>query len=489
MRPTRHLCLATAVWVCAGCASQRTPATNQTSSNTLAIGLGAAASSTGNDQAGIEQIVRNISTEFLLNYGKDGRAVPDLADGWVTSGDGLSIRLRLKPAAFHDGSPVTAGVIAEILQRGLPRLLGPAYDDVRSMQAVSDQEVEISLKRPSPFPLEALDINVVKPGSRSMGTGPFLPTEESPTDGGVVMEANTNYHLGSPAIRRIVLKPYQSVRSAWADLLRGNLDMLYEVGDEALDSLEPSSQVKVFSYRRHYAYIVLFNMTRPALASAKLRSSLNRAISREQLIGDGLGTRGAPAVSPVWPDHWAISAGAAGFTYAPEPIADSSHRIKLQCLIGDPAHERLAIALQRQLQSVGVDLDLQLVGVEAALKRMVAKDFDLLLIESISGPSLLRPYLFWHSKGPYNYGGYHSADVDTALDAIRYAAHDDAYRAGVAAFQRAIVDDPPAIFLAWSERARAISTAFDVQVEAGRDPVSTLRLWRPAGTGAIAGAN
>ena len=49
------------------------------------------------------------------------------------------------------------------------------------------------------------------------------------------------------------------------------------------------------------------------------------------------------------------------------------------------------------------------------------------------------------------------------------------YRAGVAAFQRAIVDDPPAIFLAWSERARAVSTRFDVPVEPGRDILSTLR--------------
>ena len=44
-----------------------------------------------------------------------------------------------------------------------------------------------------------------------------------------------------------------------------------------------------------------------------------------------------------------------------------------------------------------------------------------------------------------------------------------AYKAGVAAFQRAILDDPPAIFLAWSERARAVSTRFDVPVEPERD--------------------
>ena len=46
--------------------------------------------------------------------------------------------------------------------------------------------------------------------------------------------------------------------------------------------------------------------------------------------------------------------------------------------------------------------------------------------------------------------------------AIRHAASDEEYRAGVAAFQQAIVDDPPAIFLAWGERARAVSRRFEV---------------------------
>ena len=52
---------------------------------------------------------------------------------------------------------------------------------------------------------------------------------------------------------------------AWADLLRGRVDMLYEVGVEALDSLEPSNQVNVFSYRRHYAYMAIMNVARQML--------------------------------------------------------------------------------------------------------------------------------------------------------------------------------------------------------------------------------
>ena len=59
-----------------------------------------------------------------------------------------------------------------------------------------------------------------------------------------------------------------------------------------------------------------------------------------------------------------------------------------------------------------------------------------------------------------NMGGYSSTKVDAAFDQINASANDDEYRAGVAALQRAIYEDPPAIFIAWSERARAVSTRF-----------------------------
>jgi hypothetical protein len=80
-----------------------------------------------------------------------------------------------------------------------------------------------------------------------------------------------------------------------------------------------------------------------------------------------------------------------------------------------------------------------------------------------------------------------SPRIDAALDRIRHAASDDEYRAGVTAFQQAMVDDPLALFLAWGERARAVSRRFDVGApNKDRDILSTLRLWRPLTTQQIA---
>jgi ABC-type transport system substrate-binding protein len=100
---------------------------------------------------------------------------------------------------------------------------------------------------------------------------------------------------------------------------------------------------------------------------------------------------------------------------------------------------------------------------------------------------LLRPYHIWHSGGSLN---LKSPSIDTALDAVRHAPSGDAYLQAVAGVQQAMMDDPPAIFLAWMEVARAVSKRFDVPpVPAGRDIMAGLRQWKSSGLAQQASRN
>src|SRR5439155_24999245 len=169
------------------------------------------------------------------------------------------------------------------------------------------------------------------------------------------------------------------------------------------------------------------------------------------------------------------------FEYRPRALP-GSRRQTLKCLLPEPSLERMALVLQRQLQAVGVDLELELVSLEQYVARVVSGrgDFDAVIVDAQQGPNLARPYLFWHSGAPNNFGHYSSTRVDAALDSIRHASDDAAYKAGVAAFQSAMIDDPPAVFLAWRERARALSRRFVVPPDPNNDVLFSIRLWRPA---------
>jgi len=194
-------------------------------------------------------------------------------------------------------------------------------------------------------------------------------------------------------------------------------------------------------------------------------------------VSDVLKGHALPADSAIWPSNWAYDSTAPAFKYEPQKVGGV--RTTLSCLLGEAALERFALALQQQLQRIGVDLRCELTSLDVVSERLSKGDFDMFLADFQMGPSLFQTYRNWGTGASRNMGGYSSPKVDAAFDQINASANEDEYRAGVAALQRAIYEDPPAIFIAWSERARAVSTRFDVPIEPGRDILGTLRLWKP----------
>ena len=147
-------------------------ARSASSPETLRVGVGIG--SVANPQAGIRQAVANVAFEGLVDFTREGRPRAWLAEKWESSADGLTWRITIKPSArFHDGSPVTASVIREILLAEMPDYMGGAFDDIQEIVAVSDSELLVNLKRRSAFLLEGLEVPIRKTGSAVIGTGPY----------------------------------------------------------------------------------------------------------------------------------------------------------------------------------------------------------------------------------------------------------------------------------------------------------------------------
>jgi hypothetical protein len=171
---------------------------------------------------------------------------------------------------------------------------------------------------------------------------------------------------------------------------------------------------------------------------------------------------------------------------AAQHLADSA--LTFKCLL--PAqYERIGLVLKRQLEMVGVTMEIEEASPDRILEALRTGSFEAVFLDMVSGPSVFRTYQWWHSRGSFNPGAFGNRTTDAVLDRIRAADSDEEYREGVEDFQNAVVDDPPAIFLAWSERARAVHRRFDVPVEPGRDILTTLRLWRPSNDLQFVGRN
>jgi ABC-type transport system substrate-binding protein len=265
--------------------------------------------------------------------------------------------------------------------------------------------------------------------------------------------------------------------------------MLYEVGPDALDSLQASSNIAIFTFTRRYQYVIVLNTETDVFRAKEIRQALNMAVDRNGLVRDALGGHGIASSGPVWPRNYGFRGdvgtpkydiAAASKALSQRVSGKPATRLHFTCLIRpDAVHERIALVVKRQLAAVGVDMTVQEVSIDGVVDSMKNRRFEAVLLEMVSGPSLLRLYRMWHSGGA---NGATSVPIDAALDRVRYAASDDEYLNGITAFQQAAIDDPPAIFLAWMERARAVSKRFVVPAaEPGRDIISNIRLWKPAG--------
>ena len=227
--------------------------TTQTTPVTLTIGY---PHLTGVDPLhGLQQGARLLSLEGLVSLGRDGKAQPRLAASWNYSADGLSLTVRLRSNAFfHDGTPVDSSSVRQSLERSLQtadRDFSPGLADIVRIENPMPLELVIHLRERSNFALDDLTVPIVKTHSDGqIGTGPFVTVSTAASE--IVMTGVANYYRGKPAIDRIEWKAYPAVRAAWAAMMRGEVDFLYEVGPDAVEFTRGESSVNVFPFLRSY---------------------------------------------------------------------------------------------------------------------------------------------------------------------------------------------------------------------------------------------
>src|SRR5688572_6994090 len=104
---------------------------------------------------GIQAVAGLISSEGLITVGRDGRAIPRLAESWSSGSDGMTWTFRLRPSAvFHDGTPVDAQTVKASLERSIARAdrdLSPGLADILAIETPHPLELVIRLRNQSTF--------------------------------------------------------------------------------------------------------------------------------------------------------------------------------------------------------------------------------------------------------------------------------------------------------------------------------------------------
>ena len=253
MRHRTGIALAAARCCCGRVQSDGSASTVRTAP-TLTIGLGLA--SGGVDRRAFDRLVRIILRRSWSNL--PGRPP---APCWPRAGPrrrmAWRIPLNLRRATFHDGQPVTAAGPSPTSRDGLPEYHGPGLRRHRRASRRSPTtRLKFGLKRPSPFLLEALEISRFEtPAIAAIGTGPYPARSEHDGRSRSRCAPTRLLRRAGPPSSDIVLKPIRRSVRPGPISFASNVDMLYEVGVDALGLARAVDQRQGLHVSAPYAYV------------------------------------------------------------------------------------------------------------------------------------------------------------------------------------------------------------------------------------------
>jgi peptide/nickel transport system substrate-binding protein len=345
---------------------------------------------------------------------------PQLATGWEVSEDGKVWTFRLRAGVFfHDGSPFDADAVKFSFERQLQehhRFHLPDFlywkttfaNWVRSVEVVDPMTVRIYIYKPyAPFlaSLAMFPVSIISPTAverqgadfarHPVGTGPFRFVSWAPGDR-IIIERNEGYWGVKPRLKRVVFKLIPDARQRLVALEGGAIDVAYNIQTEELQFVQLHPDLTLHKTPgQNVAYLAMNTMKGP-FADVRVRHALNHAINKVpivKLVYQGLAV---PATGALPPTMWSYNADVVDYPYDPDRARallaeaaaagtfDPSATYKLYApssprpYLPDP--ERVARALQRNLEEVGVHTELVLQDLGAHLASVERGDHDLCVL-------------------------------------------------------------------------------------------------------------
>ncbi|PRP66408.1 ABC transporter substrate-binding protein [Nonlabens agnitus] len=313
----------------------------------------------------------NLMYNGLVKLDNNLQVVPDIADSWEVSSNGLTYSFRLKDSIyFHDNfaflpdrqagakanttSTSLHKVTAADFKYALERLTDPSVaspgawvmSNVKQIKATSSNELVIELKQPFPAFLGLLTMkycSVIPEASRlvddydrrsnPIGTGPFYMKrwEENVK---LVLRRNDHYferdEKGAPLpyLEAVAITFKNDKQSEFLEFAQGNLDFINALDpsykDELLTTqgdLKPAyassvNMIKAPFLNTEYLGLQLDSDT-PELQSLKLRRAINLGFDRVQMIKYLRNNIGTPATKGFIPAGLPAGGQVEGFEYDP----------------------------------------------------------------------------------------------------------------------------------------------------------------------------
>lgn len=432
----------------------------------------------------------------------EGKLIPDLAESYKVSDDGLTYSFKLRPdVSFHDGKPLTTEDVAFTIQKIQdPALKSPRridWADV-TVKVISASEIEFTLKQPyTPF-LSNTTIGILPKhiwGSVSddqfifsqynttpIGSGIYKISSVSHDSGGIPTSYDLvswrTYYGNRPHISRISFEFFSDEEAALIALDQGYIDSIPSLSPAAAESLasNKAQAYAILSAPLPRIFGVFLNQNQATILADKVvRQALDMSIDRTALINEILKGYGAPingptllSISSSTPSGIASTSGIVaaqallvknGWKHGDDGLmskkpakATASTTIAFDIYTADSPDLKQAAELVRDAwNSMGARVSVKVYEQNDLYQNVIrTRKYDALLYGEIIGKDR-DLYAFWHSSqrnAPgLNIAMYANSKTDKLLDDMRTTSDDTERATKYQQFDQLVKADIPAIFL------------------------------------------
>ncbi len=451
----------------------------------------------------VDMDIASLIYSGLMRKNVDGNFIPDLAEKYEMSKDGLVYTFTLKDEIyFHDGTPVTADdVIFTIGQTKDPIIKSPHRIDWEGITVtkIDDKTIEFTLKQPYPSflenttlgilpeslwgdsPIELNELNI-----SPIGSGPYLIDKVAKEASGVVnsyeLTSFKKFALGEPFIKKFRLNFYLNEDDLIKALEDKKVDQISSITPLNADILkERNFQVEASVLPRVFG--LFFNQNQNQLFTDKtVVNAINEAIDKDKIVREVLFGYGVVTDDPIPPNMIAYpkleresdttrenkikevenSLAKAGWTKNEDGFLEKTSTDKnkkenssvLEFSIStgnNPDLVKTAELIVKDLQKVGMKVEIKTFEVGNLNQSVIRpRNYDTLLFGQIINHEA-DLFAFWHSsqrKDPgLNVALYTNAKVDKILEEASVTLDEEERIKKYAQFESEIRKDLPAIFL------------------------------------------
>lgn len=430
-------------------------------------------------------------SEGLVKLDKTQKPVPELADKWDVSADGLTWTFYIKSGVeWHDGMPFTAEDVEFTFQTVLNSKVSSVYkknlENVAAFAAVGRNVFKITLKTPNSFFAELMTFPIIckhyfngedmlktTRNLAPMGTGPYKFLSY---DGRSMIKLILNdkwWKAASaassgkkervlPYVEEIDIMLYKKSKDTLNAFQTKDVDVTF-IESRDFGKYDGRNDLVLKKYTSNNYDFLAMNLQKPVLNEKVVRQALAYAVNKVDLIKNVMPGEAVASDLPILPDTWLYNND---ILYYQPSTAKAKALLKedgwkedsvtgefskygkplsFELLVNEDNDVRSKVAeeLSRQLYKAGIKLNIVKVKWDDLIKKINTKQYDIALmgwrVHSTEDLS------FGYSSAEtgwdkMNISGYKNPEVDSYLKQI-LAENDDTRRKALFFNMRSIIND------------------------------------------------